>query len=117
MKFCAREVRRGQVYDIILLDPPAYGRGPKGEVWQLFEHLPFMMDLVRQLQSENPLMTVLTAYAIRASHFAIHELMQDVFAGMDGKIQSGELVIRQLNGDRCLSTSMYSRFIASGCSV
>lgn len=117
VKFCAREVRRGNNYDIILLDPPAYGRGPKGEVWQLFEHLPHLLDLVRELQSVQPLMTVLTSYAIRASHFAIHELMQDVFTGLPGRLESGELVLNQTSGGRSLSTSMFSRFVADGCAL
>ena len=47
MKFAEREERRGSRYDIILFDPPAYGRGPKGEVWQLFEDLPALADLCR----------------------------------------------------------------------
>jgi len=114
-KLCAREVRRGNSYDIILLDPPAYGRGPKGEVWQLFEDLPYLLDDVRALQSDRPLMTVLTAYAIRASHFAIHEVMQEVYAGLDGRIESGELILRQQAGGRALSSSMFSRFISKDC--
>lgn len=117
VKFCAREERRGNTYDLILLDPPAYGRGPKGEVWHLFENLPHMLDLVRALQSDRPLMTVLTAYAIRASHFAIHELMQEVFAGMDGQMESGELVLPHENSKRVLSTSMFSRFVSTECVV
>jgi len=117
VKFCAREVRRGNTYDVILLDPPAYGRGPKGEVWQLFDHLPYMMDLVRQLQSKNPLLTVLTSYAIRASSFALHEITQEVMAGMDGAIESGELVLEQSEGGRSLSTSMFSRFIGKDCQL
>ncbi len=117
MKFCAREVRRGRNYDIILLDPPAYGRGPKGEVWQLFDHLPHMLDLVRELQSKNPVMTILTAYAIRASSFAMHEIMQEVFTGMDGTLESGELILRQQVDSRALSTSMFSRFVATGVSA
>ena len=114
VKFCAREVRRKSRYDIIILDPPAYGRGPKGEVWQLFEHLPHMLDLVRQLQSETPLLTVLTSYAIRASSFALHESMQEVFAGMNGTIESGELVLAHADDERRLSTSMFSRFLGAG---
>ncbi|MFD0917070.1 class I SAM-dependent methyltransferase [Pseudahrensia aquimaris] len=117
VKFCAREVRRGNTYDIILLDPPAFGRGPKGEVWQFFEHVPLMLDLVRQLQAEKPIMTVLTSYAIRASSFALHELMQEVFAGMAGRIETGELILRQEGGERMLSTSMFSRHIGEGVDV
>ncbi|MEE9314305.1 MAG: class I SAM-dependent methyltransferase [Rhizobiaceae bacterium] len=117
VKFCSREVRRENTYDVILLDPPAYGRGPKGEVWQLFEHLPHMLDLVRDMQSDRPLMTVLTAYAIRASHFAIHEIMQEVFAGMNGRLESGELILRQEADNRAISTSMFSRFISKECAT
>ncbi|MEM9677307.1 MAG: class I SAM-dependent methyltransferase [Pseudomonadota bacterium] len=111
MRFCAREVRRERTYDIILLDPPAFGRGAKGEVWHLFEHLPHLLDLVRALQSKHPLQTVLTSYAIRASHIALHELMQEAFAGMDGRLESGELVLRQEAGGRLLSTSMFCRYL------
>ena len=84
MKFAEREERRGSFYDIILFDPPAYGRGPKGEVWQLFEDLPAMTDICRSILTPKPLAVVLTAYSIRASFFAIHALMRDTFAGMGG---------------------------------
>ncbi len=111
-KFCAREVRREQTYDIILLDPPAYGRGPKGETWHLFDNLPEMLDLCRALVSEKPLYVVLTSYAIRASFYAMHEIMQEVFAGCKGEIQSGELILRDEGKMRLLSTSMFSRWVA-----
>ncbi|MDZ7823984.1 MAG: class I SAM-dependent methyltransferase [Ahrensia sp.] len=113
MKFVQREVRRGNSYDIILLDPPAYGRGPNGEVWQLFDHLPDMLDGCRDLLSDQPCQLVLTAYAIRASFFAMHEIMMDSFTGYKthGEVQSGELIIREKIRGRALSTSMYSRWI------
>jgi 23S rRNA (cytosine1962-C5)-methyltransferase len=110
-KFCAREARRDQTYDVILLDPPAYGRGPKGETWQLFDNLPEMLDLCRALISNKPLYVVLTSYAIRASFYAMHEIMQEVFAGCEGEIQSGELILRDEGGKRMLSTSMFSRWV------
>ena len=113
MKFVEREARRGNGHDIILLDPPAYGRGPKGEVWQLFDNLPVMADLCRQILTPKPLAVVLTAYSIRASFFAIHALMRDTFAGMGGCVESGELVIREASAGRALSTSLFSRWIAS----
>lgn len=110
VKFCAREVRRGNRYDAIVLDPPKFGRGPKGETWHLFEHLPHMLDLVRELLSERPLFVVLTAYSIRASFFAMHEIMQEVMGDLGGQIESGELVIAAENGGRKLSTSLFSRW-------
>jgi 23S rRNA (cytosine1962-C5)-methyltransferase len=112
MKFAEREERRGSRYDIILLDPPAYGRGPKGEVWQLFDDLPALVDICRSILTPKPLAVVLTAYSIRASFFAIHALMRDTFAGMGGRVESGELVIREESAGRALSTSLFSRWVA-----
>ena len=113
MKFAEREARRGSLYDIVLFDPPAYGRGPKGEVWQLFEDLPALTDICRQILTPKPLAVVLTAYSIRASFFVIHALMRDAFAGMGGTVESGELVIREKSAGRALSTSLFSRWIAA----
>ncbi len=110
IKFCEREVRRGNSYDAILLDPPKFGRGPKGEVWQLLEHLPHLLHTCRQLLSPKPLFVVLTAYSIRSSFYAMHETMQAVFGDGQGLLESGELVIRTLDGDRRLSTSLFSRW-------
>jgi len=111
VRFCEREQRRGNTYDGILLDPPAYGRGPKGEVWQLFEDLPYMLDLVRSITSEKSTFVVLTAYAIRASFYAMHEIMQEKFGDYGGELQSGELVLRTENNERMVSTSMFSRWV------
>jgi 23S rRNA (cytosine1962-C5)-methyltransferase len=113
LKFAEREERRGSRYDIVLLDPPAYGRGPKGEVWHLFEDLPAMVDVCRAVLTPKPLAVVLTAYSIRASFFAIHALMRDTFAGAGGIVESGELVIREKSAGRALSTSLFSRWMAS----
>lgn len=112
MKFAEREERRGSRYDIILFDPPAYGRGPKGEVWQLFEDLPALTDICRAILTPKPLAVVLTAYSIRSSFFAIHALMRDAFAGMGGTVESGELIIREKSAGRALSTSLFSRWVA-----
>ena len=107
-----REVRRGNSYDGILLDPPKYGRGPKGEVWQLFEDLPHQLELVQQLISEQPSFVVLTAYSIRASFYALHEIMQEKMGPHGGTIESGELVLQTQSSDRRLPTSLFSRWIA-----
>lgn len=111
MKFVEREGRRGKHYDIILLDPPAYGRGPHGEVWQLFDHLATMVRSCRAILTENPIAVILTAYSIRASFFAIHELMRDEFTGLGGLVESGELILREEKAKRALSTSLFSRWI------
>ncbi len=112
VKFVERELRRQKTYDIILLDPPAYGRGPHGEVWQLFDHLPAMIKNCRNLLSDRPLSIVLTAYTIRSSFYALHTLMRDEFINLGGTIESGELILREEIAGRALSTSLFSRWIA-----
>jgi 23S rRNA (cytosine1962-C5)-methyltransferase len=116
MKFILREERRGNTYDIILTDPPKFGRGPNGEVWHLFDHLPLMLDVCRELLSQKAVGLVLTAYSIRASFYSIHELMRETMRGKGGVVESGELVIREagLDGEtpgRALSTSLFSRWV------
>ena len=115
MKFVARDVRRGARYDAILLDPPKYGRGPDGEVWQLFEHLPEMLRAVRRLLSDDPIGLILTVYAMRASYASFHELTAEAFAGRGGHLASGELFIREAEAAGCavrrrLATSLWVRW-------
>ena len=113
-KFVAREVRRGNTYDGIILDPPKYGRGPKGEVWDLYTSLPGMLRDLQQLLAPDALFMILTAYAIRSSFVAIHELMAETLQQQGGLLESGELVIREESdapgGGRALSTSLFSRW-------
>ncbi|KQV44220.1 MULTISPECIES: class I SAM-dependent rRNA methyltransferase [unclassified Rhizobium] len=116
MKFIQREARRGSRYDIILTDPPKFGRGPNGEVWQLFDHLAQMLDICRDILSPEARGLVLTAYSIRASFYSIHELMRDTMRGRGGVVESGELILREggLDGRapaRALSTSLFSRWV------
>lgn len=114
LKFCQREVRRGNRYEAILLDPPKYGRGPRGEVWQLFEDLPTLLDLARNLLArDHPVFVILTAYTIRASFLALHEVMRERFSGLGGNLESGELILVSEHGGRRLSTSLFSRWSAS----
>ncbi len=112
LKFATREQRRGNHYDIVLLDPPSFGRGPKGEKWQLFENIQEMVSICRNILSSNPLAVVLTAYSIRASFYTPHALMYDTFSGMGGTVESGELIIREQSAGRALATSLFSRWVA-----
>ncbi len=106
-KFAAREVRRGRRYDGILLDPPKFGRGPKGEVWELFQNLPEMLRLCRDLVKPDGFL-ILTAYAIRASFLSLHRVTEEVF----GKgVESGELALQDAGGG-LLATSLFSRWSA-----
>ena len=78
----------------------------------MFDDLPKLADICRAILTPRPLAVVLTAYSIRASFFAIHALMRDTFAGMGGRVESGELVIREKAAGRALSTSLFSRWVA-----
>jgi len=104
-KFAAREVRRKNAYDMILLDPPKYGRGPKNETWRLFEDLPEMLKLCAECLKPGGTL-VLTAYAIRASYLALHQLCADI---VGGPVTSGEMVLLGKDGAKALPTSLYCR--------
>ena len=106
-KFAAREVRRGRRYDGILLDPPKFGRGPNGEVWELFAHLPELLRLCREIVKPGGFL-VLTSYAIRASFLSLHRLSEEV---LGAGVESGELALID-SGGGLLATSLFSRWIA-----
>lgn len=111
--FVARELRRGNTYDGIIMDPPKFGRGPDGERWQLEEDLaPFMADCAKLL-SEDAKFMILTTYAMRLSSMSIGALMEDVTKSRGGQVENGELLIQQQSGERFLSTSLYARWSAS----
>ena len=62
MKFVQREIKRGNRYDIVILDPPSYGRGPRGEVWHIEEAIFDFVALVEQVLSDNPIAIILNSY-------------------------------------------------------
>ncbi|EDP66125.1 Sam dependent methyltransferase [alpha proteobacterium BAL199] len=109
-RFAAREVRRGSRYDIIVLDPPKYGRGPKGEVWRLEEQLPQLLTDCRALLDQRSSMLILTAYATHLSMLTLWRLVGDAFADLDGTITAGEMALREETTGRPLPTSLYVRW-------
>ena len=112
VKFVQREARRGVKYDGIILDPPKFGRGPKGEVWEVYKSLPDLLETCRQCLSANPLFVVTTVYAVRASAIHVAQTMEEMMAGYKGTIDSGELVTRELSKGRLLSQAVYARWEA-----
>lgn len=109
-KFVAREVRRGRRYDGILLDPPKYGRGPDGEVWRLEEDLSGLIANCRALLDENSRFLFLTVYAVRMSALAIGELLKQAFADLPGKVEAGELAVREETRGLLLPTAIWARW-------
>ncbi len=94
-RFVAREARRGKQYDGIILDPPKYGRGVKGEIWRMEDDILDLLTTIRSILSDQPLFIVLTSYAIRASFLSLHHIMADVMRGKGGMVTSGELAITE----------------------
>jgi 23S rRNA (cytosine1962-C5)-methyltransferase len=111
-KFTAREVRRGKRYDGIILDPPKYGRGPEGEVWQLENDLAGLIANVRALVDENSSFVFLTVYAIRMSALSIGELLHQSFADLPGTVECGELGVREEARGLTLPTAIWARWSA-----
>ncbi len=111
-KFVRKEVRRGSRYDGIVLDPPKFGRGPQGEVWELFDSLPELLQNCRSILSDQPLLIILTAYAIRASALSIYYAMQEMVKDLAGHLDTGELALHETGAGRLLSTAIYSRWSA-----
>jgi 23S rRNA (cytosine1962-C5)-methyltransferase len=110
LKFVQREARRGVKYDGIILDPPKFGRGPKGEVWEVYKSLPSLLEACRACLSEHPLFVVTTLYAVRASAIHVAQAMEDMMGGFGGKIEMGELVTREQSAGRLLSQAVYARW-------
>lgn len=112
LKFVRREARRQAQYDGIILDPPKFGRGPKGEVWEFFDLLPALLQDCYAILNPHPLFIVLTAYAIQASAISLAYPMQTMMATQRGKTEVGELAIRESSAGRLLSVAIYARWRA-----
>jgi len=109
-KFAGREVRRGRRYDGIFLDPPKFGRGPEGEVWRLEENLPALITDCRKLLDENSRFLVLTVYAVRMSALAIGELLRQTMADLGGRVEVGEMAVREEARGLLLPTAIFARW-------
>jgi len=110
MKYAAREVRRGRRYDGIILDPPKFGRGPDGEVWQLEEGLPELVSDCRQLLDDDSRFLFLTVYAVRMSSLSLAGLLQELFAELPGTIEHGDLAVQEDGSGRLLPTAIFARW-------
>ena len=110
-RFVEREIRRDRRYDGILLDPPKYGRGPKGERWRIETDLVPLLDGCRQLLSDAPLFLLLTIYAIRASSQAAHYALAETMREAGGEVASGELVcVERQPAPRVISQANFARW-------
>ena len=84
IKFVQREIRRGNKYDIIILDPPSYGRGPKGEIWHLEDQLYDFVQLIEQVLSDDALAVLLNSYTTGLSASVMKYILDDVIVNKKG---------------------------------
>lgn len=112
LKFVRREVRRGTQYDGIIMDPPAFGRGAQGQVWQFNESFPVLLAECRQILAARPLFFLITTYDIRASATMLANTLGELMEPFGGAVSAGEQTLRERSAGRLLSTSIYARWAA-----
>jgi 23S rRNA (cytosine1962-C5)-methyltransferase len=110
LKFVERERRRGVKYEGILLDPPKFGRGPKGEVWEVYKSLPELIQECRKVLSDQPLFVVLTVYAVKLPAIHTYNILSEMMKSFRGNLECGELVTEEKSGGRLLSQAVYARW-------
>ena len=93
-KFVAREIRRGSTYDAIFLDPPAFGRGPKGELWKFEEHLPAFLGELKKILNQDGGMLLLNAYSLGFPTLAVEQMVRAELPFFS-KVTSGELMLKE----------------------
>jgi len=108
-KFVEREIKRGNKYDVIILDPPVYGKGANEQVWNIETDLMPLLLRAKEILSPNPLALVLNGYASIYSHLTYKEILSEIVFSLGGEVDSGELAIKQSNG-RLLSTGIFARW-------
>jgi len=110
IKFINREIKRGNKYDGIIMDPPVYGHGPHGERWDFKHDFPELVKICKSLLSDKPLFLLISAYATTDSALTIGNVIDDVTKDLGGKIDCGELAIKEKGSDRLLSAGIFGRW-------
>lgn len=109
-KFVQREIKRGVKYDGIIMDPPVYGHGPEGEIWDFNYSFPKLIELCNQVLSDTPIFVIVNAYAISASSIMLSNVFSDYFRELGGKTEYGELALEEQDSNRLLSTGIFARW-------
>ena len=98
LKFVKREIRRGNKYDAIIMDPPSYGRGPNGEIWKLEQHISELLSETGKILSDNPLFFFLNSYTTGLSPTILYFLTElYISKGNKGKIFTEEIGLKVTN--------------------
>ena len=97
-KFVQREIRRGNRYDAVIMDPPSYGRGPGGELWKIEDSLYSFVRLCTQVLSEDPLFFLINSYTTGLQPMVLHNILKLCLSGRKGKIDAYEVGIATQEG-------------------
>lgn len=112
VKFVKREIRRGIKYDGIIMDPPRFGRGTKGEVWKLLSDLPELIQDCKQILEDSPTLFLINAYTADASSLVLRYLLEDVFP-QSTAVESGELGLKETASGKILPAGIFARWKGS----
>lgn len=107
-KFVKREIKRGKTYQGIILDPPAYGHGPKGEKWKLEDQIAAMMQEVMQLLDDEDHFLILNTYSMGFSSIVVENLIRQTYPQVNN-LQTGELFLQAQTGIK-LPLGVFGRF-------
>ena len=111
IKFVNREIRRGNKYDAIIMDPPSYGRGTNGEVWQFEDNIYDLVELCSKVLSENPLFFLINSYTTGISSKVLENILNlTVNKQFKGKVSSGEIGLPMENSKLVLPCGIYGRW-------
>ena len=92
ISFVKKEIRRGNKYDIIIMDPPTFGRGDKGQVWKIEKDLSYLVELCAQVVSDQPVAIIINAYVSNVADYALRNLLSINFAEkFGGKLECDSL--------------------------
>lgn len=111
-RFIRREIRRRSRYDGIILDPPSFGRGSRGEVWKIEDDLPSLLDQCCQILRPSPLFFLLSAHTPGITPLSLENLLADVMGRFRGSLSSAEMVIPEEKGARVLPSGAMARWQA-----
>lgn len=111
-EFVRREIKRGNKYDGIILDPPAFGHGPNKELWKIEEHLPELLKMCGEVLSDEPLFFLINGYASGYSAIAYENNLKPMLQKYGGTFEKGELTIEETKTQRLLPCGIFARWSA-----
>ncbi len=110
IKFVQREIRRGNTYDAIIMDPPSYGRGTSGEVWQFESNISDLVELCTKVLSKEPLFFLINSYTTGISGEVLSNILKLNMKKYKGKISAGEIGLPMSNSNLVLPCGIYGRW-------